>query len=63
MASNQKHVKKFKNKHVKDIKTFLKKKNTKGKERPETHIKIVKKEKKIVSIIVNEIKSKSKLSI
>ena len=35
----QKHKEKLKEKHVKDIKIFLKKKKTKDKKRPETDIK------------------------
>ena len=61
MTKNTK--KDYKKKDVKDIKIFLKKKNTKGEKRPEKEIKCLlkKKKKKGVSIIRNV--SKSYLSI
>ena len=51
----QKKKKSFGKKHVKYIKIFLKKKNAKGKKRPEKDIKILlkKKKKKGISIIRN----------
>ena len=51
----QNRKKDFKKKHIKDIKTFLKKKNSKGKKRFEKDIQILlkKKKKKGISIIRN----------
>ena len=49
--------KSFENKHVKDVKTFLKKKKKKSKKRPETNIRIFlkKKKKNSMSIIAIEL--------